>query len=61
MNYTELTANIQTICENTFEATELAMFTQQAEQKIYATVGNGKQQLPDYAYGHVVRVFACGH
>lgn len=38
MNYTELTANIQTICENTFEATELAMFTQQAEQKIYATV-----------------------
>jgi hypothetical protein len=38
MNYTELTANIQTICENTFGATELAMFTQQAEQKIYATV-----------------------
>lgn len=38
MNYTELTTNIQTICENTFGATELAMFTQQAEQKIYATV-----------------------
>jgi hypothetical protein len=38
MNYAELTANIQTICENTFGATELAMFTQQAEQKIYATV-----------------------
>jgi hypothetical protein len=38
MNYAELTTNIQTICENTFGATELAMFTQQAEQKIYATV-----------------------
>ena len=38
MNYAELTTNIQTICETTFGATELAMFTQQAEQKIYATV-----------------------
>ena len=38
MNYTELTTNIQTICENTFTAAELAMFTEQAEQKIYATV-----------------------
>jgi len=38
MNYAELCDNIQTICENTFTANELAMFTQQAEQKIYNTV-----------------------
>jgi hypothetical protein len=38
MNYTELCANIQEICENTFTANELAMFTKQAEQKIYNTV-----------------------
>lgn len=38
MNYTELKANIQDICENTFTDDQLAMFTQQAEQKIYNTV-----------------------
>lgn len=38
MNYTELTDNIQDICENTFTAAQLAMFTEQAEQKIYNTV-----------------------
>ena len=38
MNYTELTTNIQDICEQTFTADQLAMFTQQAEQLIYATV-----------------------
>jgi hypothetical protein len=38
MNYTELCANIQDICENEFSATMLAMFTEQAEQKIYNTV-----------------------
>jgi hypothetical protein len=38
MNYAELCANIQDICENSFTADELAMFTQQAEQKIYNTV-----------------------
>jgi hypothetical protein len=38
MNYTELCANIQDICENEFSATTLAMFTEQAEQKIYNTV-----------------------
>ena len=38
MNYTELTANIQDICETTFTADQLAMFTEQAEQKIYNTV-----------------------
>ena len=35
MNYTELKANIQDTCETTFTADQLAMFTQQAEQKIY--------------------------
>jgi hypothetical protein len=38
MNYTELCTNIADICENTFTATEYAMFTQQAEQRIYNTV-----------------------
>ena len=38
MNYTQLKANIQDICEQTFTADQLAMFTQQAEQKIYTTV-----------------------
>ena len=41
MNYTELCTNIKNICENEFSAQELAMFTEQAEQKIYNTV-----QLP---------------
>ena len=38
MNYTELKTNIQDICETTFTADQLAMFTDQAEQKIYNTV-----------------------
>ena len=38
MTYTQLTGNIQDICENTFTADQLAMFTQQAEQKIYNVV-----------------------
>jgi hypothetical protein len=38
MNYTELKANIQDICENTFTDDQLAMFTKQAEQKIYNSV-----------------------
>jgi len=38
MTYAELCTNIQSITENTFSASELAMFTQQAEQKIYNTV-----------------------
>lgn len=38
MNYSELTTNIQDICEQTFTADQLAMFTQQAEQKIYTVV-----------------------
>ena len=38
MNYVELCTNIQDICENTFTAEQLAMFAQQAEQKIYNTV-----------------------
>ena len=38
MNYTELVAAIETYTENTFEATEIATFVQQAEQRIYNTV-----------------------
>ena len=38
MNYVELTTNIADICETTFTADQLAMFTEQAEQKIYNTV-----------------------
>ena len=38
MNYTELKANIQDICEQTFTADQLAMFTKQAEQLIFAAV-----------------------
>lgn len=38
MNYAQLTANIQDVIENTFTADQLAMFTQQAEQKIYNAV-----------------------
>ena len=38
MNYTELKAQIIDICENNFEDVSLAMFTQQAEQKIYNSV-----------------------
>jgi hypothetical protein len=38
MNYTELCTNIEDICENEFSAQALAMFTEQAEQKIYNTV-----------------------
>lgn len=38
MNYTELKTNIEDICENSFTDDQLAMFTQQAEQKIFNTV-----------------------
>ena len=38
MNYTELKTNIEDICELTFTDDQLAMFTKQAEQKIYNAV-----------------------
>jgi hypothetical protein len=38
MNYAELTAAIQDYTENTFTATELAVFVEQAEQRIYNMV-----------------------
>jgi hypothetical protein len=66
MNYTELKQNIKDICENEFSEDALAMFTKQAEQKIYNTVqlpairknetgtltiGNKYLQIPsDYLY-----------
>jgi len=38
VNYTALKTNINDICEQTFTDDELAMFTEQAEQKIYSSV-----------------------
>jgi hypothetical protein len=38
VNYTELKANIEDICEQTFTADQHAMFAEQAEQKIYTSV-----------------------
>jgi len=38
VNYTDLKTNIQDICEDSFTDDQLAMFTEQAEQKIYAAV-----------------------
>lgn len=38
MNYAELTAAIADYTENTFTATELAIFVEQAEQRIYSMV-----------------------
>ena len=38
MNYTELKANVEDICEQTFTADQHAMFAEQAEQKIYTSV-----------------------
>jgi len=38
VNYTELKTNIADICEQTFTDDELALFTEQAEQKIYSSV-----------------------
>jgi len=38
VNYTELKANVEDICEQTFTADQHAMFTEQAEQKIYTSV-----------------------
>ena len=42
MNYTTLCAQIQNYVENSFSADQLAVFVEQAEQRIYNTV-----QLPD--------------
>jgi hypothetical protein len=38
MNYSDLCINIQNVCENSFTADELALFTQQSEQAIFNTV-----------------------
>jgi len=55
MNYAELTAQIKKICENEFDATTLAMFTQQAEQKIY----NSAQ--PSFLRKNVTGVLTTGN
>jgi hypothetical protein len=77
MNYTELKANIKDICENEFTEDQLAMFTQQAEQKIYLTVDLPVQRkntsgvtttnnrflgLPaDFLYAYSVAVITAGN
>lgn len=38
MNYTELKVNVANICENQFTEAEYALFTKQAEQRIYNSV-----------------------
>jgi hypothetical protein len=38
VNYADLKTNIEDICEQSFTDAQLAMFTDQAEQKIYNTV-----------------------
>lgn len=38
MNYTELTTNIEDVCESSFTADQLSMFVKQAEQIIYNSV-----------------------
>tara|TARA_R100000664_G_C2748456_1_gene135920 strand:+ start:244 stop:888 length:645 start_codon:yes stop_codon:yes gene_type:complete len=38
VNYSDLKTNIEDICETSFSDDQLAMFTKQAEQKIYNTV-----------------------
>jgi hypothetical protein len=74
MDYATLCINIQDICENEFSAEQLAMFTEQAEQKIYNTVqipalrknvigtlsiGNQYLQIPsDFLYCYSLAVIA---
>jgi hypothetical protein len=55
MNYADLCTNIQDICENEFSAQALAMFTEQAEQKIYNTV-----QIPAIRK-NVIGAFSLGN
>ncbi len=38
MNYTELTTNIEDVCETSFTSDQLALFVQQTEQKIHNAV-----------------------
>ena len=72
MNYTDLKANIQDIVESTFSDTQLALFVQQAEQKIYnfvnipalrknvtGTLTNGNKYLAlptDFLYSYSLAV-----
>jgi hypothetical protein len=76
MNYSELTTAIQDYTENTFSATELATFVEQAEQRIYNsiqfpslrknvvgsfTAGNRFLQCPDdFLAAHSLSVSADG-
>lgn len=53
MNYTELTNNIQDICETTFTSSQIALFVQQAEQNIAMLV-----ELPSFRKNSVATVTA---
>jgi hypothetical protein len=73
VNYTELKTNIEDICEQSFTDAQLAMFTDQAEQKIYNTVqipalrrnqtGNltAEQQVFGVPYGLLIPVLFGGY
>jgi hypothetical protein len=72
MNYADLKTNVKDICENEFTDATLAMFTEQAEQKIYnavqipalrknvtgtMTIGNPYLQIPsDFLYVYSIAV-----
>ena len=76
MNYSELTTNIEDICENTFTSAQLAMFVQQTEQAIYnivqfpafrkncvgtTTDANKYLSTPaDFLYTHSLAVISAG-
>jgi hypothetical protein len=49
VNYTELSANVQDIVENTFTNDQMAMLVRQAEQKIYNTVPTANLRKNVYA------------
>lgn len=77
MNYSELTANIQDICEQSFTSDQLALFVQQAETAIYnavqipalrknvtgtLTTGNTYLSTPnDFLYVYSIAVISGGN
>jgi len=72
MNYADLKTNIKEICENTFTDSQLALFVQQTEQKIYnfvqfpalrktcegtATLNNQYLSTPaDFLFGYSISI-----
>ena len=60
MNYTELKVNIEDICEQSFTDDQMAMFTQQAEQKILLLEAKNASQ-PKHASPRLLLRRACKH